>query len=176
GNRERRSCRRGARDTRARARLAAGGPERAPRRADDPPADRPDPARPRRADPARHVRTPRRAARAPRARRADPAETRTIPCRMTVPPPGFETLRAKLGDVHDLVKTSSLLSWDEETMMPPNGAEVRAYQLATTGRLAHERVISDESGNLLDDRTPYADTRGRESANTTPPPTPRPNS
>src|SRR5207244_5324977 len=126
------------------------------------PVVRPAPARRRRVLPARHVRTPRRSARAPRARRADPAETLTIPCRMTVPPPGFETLRAKLGDVHDLVKTSSLLSWDEETMMPPNVAEVRAYQLATIGRLAHERFISDEIGNLLDELRPYEESLDRE--------------
>jgi carboxypeptidase Taq len=82
---------------------------------------------------------------------------------VTTPPPEFESLRAKLGDVHDLVKTSSLLSWDEETMMPPDGAEVRAYQLATIGRLAHERFISDDIGNLLEELRPYEESLDRES-------------
>ena len=35
-------------------------------------------------------------------------------------------------------------------MMPPNGAESRADALATLGRVAHERFISEETGALLD--------------------------
>jgi len=41
-------------------------------------------------------------------------------------PPEFETLKAKLAEVHDLAKTASLLSWDQQTIMPPGGAEVRS--------------------------------------------------
>jgi carboxypeptidase Taq len=78
-------------------------------------------------------------------------------------PPAYETLRTKLGVVHDLVKTSALLGWDEETMMPVNGAGVRAEQLATVGRLAHERFISDEIGDLLEELHPYEETLDRES-------------
>jgi carboxypeptidase Taq len=35
--------------------------------------------------------------------------------------------------------------------MPPRGTEARADQLATLGRLTHERFIDDEVGRLLDD-------------------------
>ena len=81
---------------------------------------------------------------------------------MTVPPE-FETLRAKLGEVHDLVKIGSLLAWDQQTIMPPQGAAVRAQQLATVGRLAHEAFISDEIGNLLDQLRPYEESLEFES-------------
>jgi len=78
-------------------------------------------------------------------------------------PPEFETLCAKLGEVHDLVKIGSLLAWDQQTIMPPQGAAVRAQQLATVGRLAHEAFISDEIGNLLDQLRPYEESLEFES-------------
>ena len=78
-------------------------------------------------------------------------------------PPEFEAFRTKLSEIHDLVKSSSLLSWDEETMMPPSGAEVRANQLATVGRIAHELFISDEIGGLLDRLRSYEESIDRES-------------
>ncbi|MCP4836562.1 MAG: carboxypeptidase M32 [Phycisphaera sp.] len=42
-----------------------------------------------------------------------------------------------------------LLGWDQETMMPPGGAEYRASQMALLARLAHERLASDERGELI---------------------------
>jgi carboxypeptidase Taq len=78
-------------------------------------------------------------------------------------PPQFETLRSKLSTVHDLGKAASLLAWDQQTMMPPRGGEVRASQLATVGRLAHELFVDDEIGTLLEDLRPYEESLDRES-------------
>ena len=44
-----------------------------------------------------------------------------------------------------------MLGWDQQVMMPPRGAPVRAEQLATLGRIAHEKFISPEIGRLLDE-------------------------
>ena len=49
----------------------------------------------------------------------------------------FDELRGRLAEISDLVKTSSLLGWDQHVMMPPKGASIRAEQLATVGRIAH---------------------------------------
>jgi carboxypeptidase Taq len=62
----------------------------------------------------------------------------------------FDRLRTLLGHVHDLRQAAAVLEWDQETQMPPGGAEARARQLATLRRLAHERFTSDEVGALLD--------------------------
>jgi carboxypeptidase Taq len=70
-------------------------------------------------------------------------------------PPGFETLRTKLGEIHDVVKAASLLGWDQQVLMPSRGADVRAYQLGTLGKLAHERFVSDEIAALLEELRPY---------------------
>jgi carboxypeptidase Taq len=63
----------------------------------------------------------------------------------------LERLRVLAGEIHDLERTTSLLAWDQETMLPPDGAGARAEQRATIGRVYHERLVSDELGRLLDD-------------------------
>ena len=35
--------------------------------------------------------------------------------------------------------------------MPPGGSEARGQQLATLGKIAHEKSTSDEVGKLLED-------------------------
>jgi carboxypeptidase Taq len=63
----------------------------------------------------------------------------------------LERLRVLAGEIHDLERTASLLAWDQETMLPPDGAATRAEQRATIGRVHHERLVSDELGRLLED-------------------------
>jgi carboxypeptidase Taq len=62
----------------------------------------------------------------------------------------LDQLRGLLGEISDLGRTRALLAWDERTQMPPAGAGPRAEQLATIARVRHERLISDELGELLD--------------------------
>ena len=63
----------------------------------------------------------------------------------------FGRLKVLLGEIYDLERVGSLLSWDQETMMPAEGALARAEQRATIGRAAHERLVSDELGRLLEE-------------------------
>lgn len=65
-------------------------------------------------------------------------------------PSPAETLRERLAVIADLGGAMSLLGWDRETMMPPNGADARGEVLATLEALAHERLAGDELGELLD--------------------------
>jgi carboxypeptidase Taq len=67
----------------------------------------------------------------------------------------FEQLRGRLGQLWDLAKLGGLAGWDQQTMMPPQGAGVRAYQLATVSKLCHDLLVSDELGRLLDELRPY---------------------
>ena len=68
----------------------------------------------------------------------------------------FETLRTRLGEVADFGSASALLSWDQQTYMPPGAAEARGQQASTLRRTAHERFIADEVGQLLDELEPWA--------------------
>src|SRR5205085_7496824 len=62
----------------------------------------------------------------------------------------LEQLKQRLAEVMDLAMVSRLLSWDQQTVMPPAGAGARAEQAATVRRLAHELQTSDETARLLD--------------------------
>lgn len=56
-----------------------------------------------------------------------------------------------LGEITDLRFSEAVLSWDQQTYMPPGGAESRASQVATLQKLAHRILTSDEVGSLLSD-------------------------
>ncbi len=66
----------------------------------------------------------------------------------------LQELKERLGEVTDLNKVARLLSWDQQTMMPPAGTGHRADQAATVQRLAHERFTDPAVGRLLDELQP----------------------
>jgi carboxypeptidase Taq len=67
----------------------------------------------------------------------------------------YGELRDRLSELWDLVKLGGLAGWDQQTMMPPQGAAVRARQFATISKFVHEQVVSDELGELLEELRPY---------------------
>ncbi len=69
----------------------------------------------------------------------------------------FEELLGRLQEISDLGKTIALLSWDQHVMMPRRGAAMRAEQLATVGRIAHEKFTAAEVGKLLDESRDVAE-------------------
>ena len=62
----------------------------------------------------------------------------------------IQKLKTLLAEIADLNGTIALLEWDQQTCMPNGGAEARAWQLGTLGKLQHERSTSSELGKLLD--------------------------
>jgi len=48
-------------------------------------------------------------------------------------------LKEILGVVSDLNHAGSVLSWDQQVNMPPGGGEARGQQLATLGKISHEK-------------------------------------
>jgi carboxypeptidase Taq len=64
--------------------------------------------------------------------------------------PRFEQLKERLAEVDDLRNASSLLFWDQRVMMPPGGAAARADAISTLGRIAQERFIAPDIGELLE--------------------------
>src|SRR5690242_15665087 len=75
----------------------------------------------------------------------------------------FDELRRRLAEVSDLGKTMALLSWDQQVMMPPRGAPTRAEQLATVGRILHEKLTDPAIGHLLEELRPWAEGHEYES-------------
>ncbi len=63
----------------------------------------------------------------------------------------FNALKSRINEVHDLQMVAGILDWDQQCYMPPGGGEARAEQFATISRLAHEKLVADEVGQLLAD-------------------------
>jgi carboxypeptidase Taq len=60
-------------------------------------------------------------------------------------------LQERLTRITDLERIARVLSWDQQTMMPPAGSTHRADQLSTLRRISHELLIAEETGRLLDE-------------------------
>jgi carboxypeptidase Taq len=56
----------------------------------------------------------------------------------------LDNLTSKLREIHHLRDAAAVLSWDQETYMPPRGGAIRADQLATLQTLAHNQFVSPE--------------------------------
>jgi carboxypeptidase Taq len=69
----------------------------------------------------------------------------------------FKTLDQLLCEIQDIKNASAVLSWDQNTYMPRDGASMRGRQLATLGKIAHEKFSSKEVGNLLDSLQNYGE-------------------
>jgi carboxypeptidase Taq len=63
----------------------------------------------------------------------------------------MQQLKTLLAEVADLNAIQGLLGWDQQTYMPPGGNEARGNQLATIGKISHQKFTSDEIGKLLGD-------------------------
>jgi carboxypeptidase Taq len=65
--------------------------------------------------------------------------------------PVMAELRARLAELADLSALGALAGWDQQVMMPREGATARANQLATLDRISHELATSDEIGEWLEE-------------------------
>jgi carboxypeptidase Taq len=63
-------------------------------------------------------------------------------------------LKSLAAEIYDIQAAIALLSWDQQTYMPPGGAEDRGDTLATLSNLAHQKITSPEMGQLLEDLRP----------------------
>ena len=63
----------------------------------------------------------------------------------------YEELLTRLKDIDLIRQIGGLLSWDQEVMMPPKAAPLRAEQLAWISKSAHERITDAKIGEILDE-------------------------
>ena len=61
----------------------------------------------------------------------------------------YRELLEGLRDAAVVDSVRSLLGWDQETMMPPAGADLRSDQLAVMSSIAHDKHIDPRMGDLL---------------------------
>jgi carboxypeptidase Taq len=70
---------------------------------------------------------------------------------VTASAPPLERLKAILAEIADIKHTESIVDWDSRVSMPRAGAAARANVSATLTRHAHQRFVSDEIGELLEE-------------------------
>jgi carboxypeptidase Taq len=75
---------------------------------------------------------------------------------VTAAPAELDALKARLAELSDLGAISRLLFWDQQTMMPPAGAESRAERAATLSLAIHTRETDPALGALIDAVEPWA--------------------
>ena len=63
--------------------------------------------------------------------------------------PKMQQLVELAAELDDLSHIGAVLGWDQQTYMPPGGAEERGLQLSALGRIIHEKFTSDEVGQLI---------------------------
>jgi len=63
----------------------------------------------------------------------------------------YQAYRSHLQKVADLGFANAILSWDQQTYMPKNGAVFRGQQMATLSTLGHELFVDPKFGDLLDE-------------------------
>jgi carboxypeptidase Taq len=71
------------------------------------------------------------------------------------PEQGLQELKTRMAEIFDLQRASALLNWDQQTYMPPGGAQNRGQQLGTLQQIAHMKSVDEQIGRLLDDLQPY---------------------
>ena len=77
--------------------------------------------------------------------------------------PPLERLKGVLAELDDLRHAEAILDWDSRVSMPRQGAAARADATATITRFIHERFVSDEVGQLLEELAPLERERGHDS-------------
>lgn len=89
-----------------------------------------------------------------------PGRYRAAVTAATNPPatnPAAADLLARWAEIEDLGAASSLLGWDQETHMPPAGAEGRGRVLGTLAGIAHQRLCAPELLDAIDRSEESAD-------------------
>lgn len=60
-----------------------------------------------------------------------------------------DNLKKRLADTNALGAALGLMSWDQQTQMPPGGGAARAQHMGTLGRMVHDHFVDDETQKLL---------------------------
>ncbi len=61
----------------------------------------------------------------------------------------YKLYQEKMQELADVNHAISVLNWDQETYLPQKGASLRAQQISTLTKIAHQLATSEELGDLL---------------------------
>ncbi|SFI60514.1 carboxypeptidase M32 [Thermoflavimicrobium dichotomicum] len=67
----------------------------------------------------------------------------------------FEELKKRLHEIYYLQSVMSVLTWDQNTYLPPAGANARGSHFAVLGKIAHEKQTDPKLGKLIEELIPW---------------------
>jgi carboxypeptidase Taq len=68
-----------------------------------------------------------------------------------VPTASYSPFEARMHELYDLGGVAGLVGWDQQVMMPPKAAALRANQSAALAALLHERIVDPAFGEAIDE-------------------------
>src|ERR1700733_5354169 len=77
----------------------------------------------------------------------------------------YNEYKDRMQKIADVKYSAALLQWDQETYLPPKGAEFRGRQLASLSEIAHEWLITPSLGILLEELGSRGDLAGDQRRN-----------
>ena len=77
----------------------------------------------------------------------------------------YEELLSRMKSMDLISQIGSLVSWDQEVMMPPKAATLRGEQLSWISKTGHEKMTDPRVGELLDELEARDDLNEVEAAN-----------
>ncbi|MBL0147064.1 MAG: carboxypeptidase M32 [Chitinophagaceae bacterium] len=77
----------------------------------------------------------------------------------------YNTYKTTLQKIADIKYATAVLQWDQETYLPPKGAEARGRQIATLTEIAHEQFTEEAFGNLLQELLSKDNLSGKQKRN-----------
>ncbi len=61
----------------------------------------------------------------------------------------YQQYREQLQKIADVKYSAAVLQWDQETYLPPKGADFRGRQIATLSEISHQMFTDEQIGNLI---------------------------
>ncbi|MDB5247626.1 MAG: carboxypeptidase [Segetibacter sp.] len=63
----------------------------------------------------------------------------------------YDRYKQEMQKLADVKYSAAVLQWDQETYLPPKGADFRGRQIATLSEISHQMFTDEKVGNLLQD-------------------------
>ncbi len=77
----------------------------------------------------------------------------------------YDEYKTKMQKIADVKYASAVLQWDQETYLPPLGADMRGRQIATLSEISHQQFTDDKLGALLNELASKNDLNNNEQQN-----------
>ncbi len=66
----------------------------------------------------------------------------------------YEKLLQQAETILNIEESSGVLHWDQQVMMPEKGIQARASQTSTLSRIAHQKLVSEETAEAIENTDP----------------------